>query len=40
MLSHENVVANSMQSNRVDVKTMNWDIDTQLGVLPFFHIYV
>ncbi|KAK3192225.1 hypothetical protein K4F52_001855 [Lecanicillium sp. MT-2017a] len=39
MLSHENIVANSVQSSRLDIKSMNWDIDTQLGVLPFFHIY-
>ncbi|KAK4092731.1 hypothetical protein Purlil1_2656 [Purpureocillium lilacinum] len=39
MLSHYNVVANSHQSRRFDIKTLNWDIDAQIGVLPFFHIY-
>ncbi|KND92210.1 putative 4-coumarate--CoA ligase 1 [Tolypocladium ophioglossoides CBS 100239] len=39
MLSHYNMVANSYQSRRFDIKTLNWDLDSQIGVLPFFHIY-
>lgn len=40
MLTHFNMVANNSQFKRFDVKGMNWDHDAQLGVLPFFHIYV
>ncbi|KAG5916237.1 hypothetical protein E4U42_007743 [Claviceps africana] len=40
MLTHYNIVANSQQTSRIDSKTLNWDSDCQLGVLPFFHIYV
>jgi long-subunit acyl-CoA synthetase (AMP-forming) len=40
MLSHENAVANSEQAYKVDVKAMNWELDSHLGVLPMFHIYV
>ncbi|ODA80416.1 hypothetical protein RJ55_03374 [Drechmeria coniospora] len=39
MLSHGNVVANSHQARRLDVKNLNWDLDSQLCVVPFFHIY-
>lgn len=40
MLSHYNVVANTYQAEKFDIKGLNWDVDSQLGVLPFFHIYV
>lgn len=40
MLTHYNVVSNAYQFSRIDAKTMNWDSDRHLGVLPFFHIYV
>jgi 4-coumarate--CoA ligase len=39
MLTHSNIVANSRQFLRHDAKFLNWDMDAQLGVLPFFHIY-
>lgn len=39
MLTHRNVVANVLQSWRVDVRDLDWDADSQLGILPFFHIY-
>ncbi|PNY29198.1 4-coumarate-CoA ligase 1 [Tolypocladium capitatum] len=39
MLSHYNVVANSHQSRRIDVKLLSWDYDSQIGVLPLFHQY-
>ncbi|GAO19501.1 uncharacterized protein UV8b_06599 [Ustilaginoidea virens] len=39
MLTHYNVVANAYQFSRLDSKTLNWDSDRHLGVLPFFHIY-
>lgn len=39
MLSHQNVVANAFQTVRFDIKTLFWDVDAQLGILPFFHIY-
>ncbi|KAF4122932.1 Acyl-CoA synthetase (AMP-forming)/AMP-acid ligase II [Geosmithia morbida] len=38
-LTHENVVANMSQVGPLDLKLLNWDIDSHLGVLPFFHIY-
>lgn len=38
-LTHFNMVANAVQAKRFDIKGLNWDIDAQLGVLPFFHIY-
>lgn len=25
---------------KIDIKPLNWDVDAQLGILPFFHIYV
>lgn len=40
MLTHYNLVANSKQSRRWDVKGLTQDGDAQIGVLPFFHIYV
>ncbi|GAB0134331.1 hypothetical protein EsDP_00002708 [Epichloe bromicola] len=39
MLTHYNIVANAYQNSRIDAKTLNWDSDRHLGVLPFFHIY-
>ncbi|KAG6006518.1 hypothetical protein E4U21_006972, partial [Claviceps maximensis] len=39
MLTHYNIVANSFQSSRIDAPSINWQSDSQLGVLPFFHIY-
>ena len=39
-LTHYNMVANAIQAKRFDMKGLNWDVDAQLGVLPFFHIYV
>jgi 4-coumarate--CoA ligase len=38
-LTHSNMVANSTQPNRLDFRIISWETDTQLGVLPFFHIY-
>lgn len=40
MLTHSNIVANSRQFLRFDPMILSWDSDAQLGVLPFFHIYV
>ena len=40
MLTHENIVANSTQGTPFDMRGLNWEMDSQLGVLPFFHIYV
>ncbi|KAL7930955.1 hypothetical protein V8C35DRAFT_310858 [Trichoderma chlorosporum] len=39
MLSHYNMVAQATQSERLDARGLSWDVDAQLGVLPFFHIY-
>ncbi|KPM46080.1 hypothetical protein AK830_g521 [Neonectria ditissima] len=39
MLTHYNMVANSRQFTRSDSKLISWDMDSQLGVLPFFHAY-
>ncbi|KAL6903086.1 hypothetical protein GGI43DRAFT_332820 [Trichoderma evansii] len=38
MLTHYNLVAQATQMERPD-RTLNWDVDSQLGALPFFHIY-
>jgi long-subunit acyl-CoA synthetase (AMP-forming) len=40
MLSHYNIVAQARQGEKGDLRTISWDTDAQLGVLPFFHIYV
>lgn len=40
MLTHYNMVANACQFDKFDLKLLNWELDAQLGVLPFFHIYV
>ncbi|KAJ4314728.1 hypothetical protein N0V84_008721 [Fusarium piperis] len=39
MLTHYNMVANACQFDKFDIKLLNWELDAQLGVLPFFHIY-
>ncbi|KAL6359327.1 hypothetical protein LRP88_06747 [Fusarium phalaenopsidis] len=39
MLTHYNMVANACQFDKFDLKLLNWELDAQLGVLPFFHIY-
>ncbi|OTA00013.1 hypothetical protein A9Z42_0029420 [Trichoderma parareesei] len=39
MLSHYNIVAQARQGEKGDLRTISWDTDAQLGVLPFFHIY-
>lgn len=40
MLTHHNVVANTLQTFKADGRTLSWDLDCQVGILPFFHIYV
>lgn len=39
MLTHYNIIAQAMQMGREE-KLLNYDADSQLGLLPFFHIYV
>ncbi|KAJ4162685.1 hypothetical protein NW754_014104 [Fusarium falciforme] len=39
MLTHYNMVANACQFDKFDLRLLNWELDAQLGVLPFFHIY-
>ncbi|KAL6871903.1 hypothetical protein J3F83DRAFT_621366 [Trichoderma novae-zelandiae] len=39
MLNHYNIVAQARQGEQGDIRLISWDTDTQLGVLPFFHIY-
>lgn len=39
-LTHYNMVAHALQGAKFDMKSMNWEVDAQIGVLPFFHIYV
>ncbi|KAF4983292.1 hypothetical protein FZEAL_1277 [Fusarium zealandicum] len=39
MLTHYNMVANACQFSKFDVKMLSWEMDAQLGILPFFHIY-
>ncbi|UKZ81235.1 hypothetical protein TrVFT333_009007 [Trichoderma virens FT-333] len=40
MLSHYNMVAQSAQAEKQnDIRCILGEVDTQLGVLPFFHIY-
>ncbi|KAH6890564.1 hypothetical protein B0T10DRAFT_486188 [Thelonectria olida] len=38
-LTHYNMVANSLQFARFDTRLISWETDSQLGVLPFFHVY-
>lgn len=39
MLSHENIVANILQSCDVDREMLNWRSDGLISFLPMFHIY-
>jgi 4-coumarate--CoA ligase len=39
MLSHENIVANILQSFSHDAHMTNWKIDSMISFLPMFHIY-
>ncbi|KAL7962669.1 hypothetical protein V8C34DRAFT_301101 [Trichoderma compactum] len=40
MLSHQNIVAQAVQGEKQgDIKGLLWEVDAQLGVLPFFHIH-
>ncbi|KAM4055216.1 AMP-binding enzyme [Hirsutella rhossiliensis] len=39
MLTHRNIIANSQQTLKADTRTFSWDLDCQIGILPFFHIY-
>jgi 4-coumarate--CoA ligase len=39
MLSHENIVANILQSNEHEAHMTNWRNDSMISFLPMFHIY-
>ncbi|KAI4706676.1 hypothetical protein J4E89_008743 [Alternaria sp. Ai002NY15] len=39
MLTHENVVANSIQATTANGYNTNWKTDTGIGFLPMYHIY-
>ena len=39
MLSHENIVANILQSLDAERDAMNWRDDSMISFLPMFHIY-
>lgn len=39
MLTHENMVANTLQNYAAEVSLMNWKKDRLLGFLPLYHIY-
>ena len=39
MLSHENIVANILQSCTPDREMLNWKNDSMISFLPMFHIY-
>jgi long-subunit acyl-CoA synthetase (AMP-forming) len=39
MLTHSNIVANTLQSNVMDVGMTDWRKDGTLGFLPMYHIY-
>jgi 4-coumarate--CoA ligase len=39
MLTHENVVANMLQSKGMDGNNMSWEQDRVVGFLPMYHIY-
>ncbi|KAG4433454.1 hypothetical protein IFR05_011058 [Cadophora sp. M221] len=39
MLSHENIVANMLQSEGSDMVSGNWKEDSMISFLPMFHIY-
>ncbi|KJZ73057.1 hypothetical protein HIM_07629 [Hirsutella minnesotensis 3608] len=38
-LTHYNVIANTAQTFKADIRSLCWDMDSQIGILPFFHIY-
>ena len=40
MLTHYNMIAHARQRAKVDVRLLHWELDSQIGILPFFHIYV
>jgi 4-coumarate--CoA ligase len=39
MLSHENIVANILQSCTPDAEMLDWRSDSLISFLPMFHIY-
>ncbi|EKG13836.1 AMP-dependent synthetase/ligase [Macrophomina phaseolina MS6] len=39
MLTHENMVANTLQASVIDGDRTNWQRDRGLGFLPMYHIY-
>ncbi|KAH6853049.1 putative amp-binding enzyme [Alternaria rosae] len=39
MLTHENIVANSIQATTANGYKTNWKTDTGIGFLPMYHIY-
>jgi 4-coumarate--CoA ligase len=39
MLTHENMVANTLQNYAAEANLMNWKKDRILGFLPMYHIY-
>ncbi|EQK97363.1 AMP-dependent synthetase/ligase [Ophiocordyceps sinensis CO18] len=39
MLTHHNIIANSLQVLKAEIRTISWELDSQIGILPFFHIY-
>lgn len=40
VLTHYNIVANILQVAHVERLHLRWQVDVQLGIVPFFHIYV
>jgi len=40
MLTHYNIVSNIVQMKEFDHRYLDFDRDSQIGVLPFFHVYV
>jgi 4-coumarate--CoA ligase len=38
MLTHRNVVANTLQGASVEAKYMRWNEDKMVSFLPFYHI--
>lgn len=39
MLSHENMVVNTLQNNTMDEGNTKWNIDRTISFLPMYHIY-
>jgi 4-coumarate--CoA ligase len=39
MLTHTNITSNAEQTCRFDPRMLSHDMDAQLGILPWFHIY-